>query len=776
MKFKRLVSAVLSAAVFAVSLPLDLFAVHAQDITAETASVTMVNVETEEGIFYVSVKNGKAAIENFRFLKSGISEFYIPEEIEGYPVTELGEGAFSCVNEAEGIVVPESVEKINERTFYTDYKNSLKWVRFENADMIIPDNQETVGPYIGRIYGKENSTAQRYAQKYMINFIDYEKVVKYGSLTGYAEDGTVRITECDKSETEVVIPEEINGMPVTAIERNVFSGFTELTGVYIPDSVKTIENYTFSGCTNLTEVRLPEGLERIPYSCFGNCESLSECHIPDTVTSIDSYAFSGCTSLESVNIPDNLSYAGDNAFLSTPWLSEQTDENNLAAANGVLFDGHGFEGEDLVIPDGIKIICCNAFNGMENIKTVLLPDSITGIGNDAFNGCSNLNSVNLPDSLTEFGYGVFENCPLITEISIPEKIIHVSPSLFKGCTGLKEVRLPEGVKEIFSNAFDGCENLELINFPDSLENIGSYAFRNCSSLVSAGFSDSLEVIRSNAFYNCTSLSEITFPPDKYIELDLYAFTGTAWLEKQRSENELVIINNMLLDGTQCTGDIVIPDGITVICGSAFKDSEITSVTLPDSVQKFGYSAFNGCRNLTEFTIPDGVTEIAGSMFFSCTSLKKVNIPESVTAIGGGAFEFCDGFTEFTVPKHIKSLGMAFDYCDNLKTITIENPDCFISPDSENFFTMPFSTVVRGYADSTAYWYAYYSGRTFETIIVSGDANADLTFSSADLVMLQQYLSKAGKLTAWENCDLNEDNVVDVFDLVLARKKLLSDEN
>ncbi|MBQ3565647.1 MAG: leucine-rich repeat protein [Oscillospiraceae bacterium] len=232
---------------------------------------------------------------------------------------------------------------------------------------------------------------------------------------------------------------------------------------------------------------------------------------------------------------------------------------------------------------------------------------------------------------------------------------------------------------------------------------------------------------------------------------------------------------MLLDGTHCTGDFTVPDGITYICGKAFEDSEITSVSLPDSVQEFGFGAFSGCKNLTDFTIPDGVTDIVSCMFSGCRNLKKVTIPESVKIIHNGAFDFCYGLTEFTVPENIESVDNAFDYCENLKTLTFENPECLITPDNPHFYSMSMSIVVRGYADSTAYWFAYMTGRKFEKISKTGDTNSDGIVNTADAVMLQKWLVRSDEITDINAADVCSDAKINVFDLC-ALKHMIKSQN
>lgn len=102
---------------------------------------------------------------------------------------------------------------------------------------------------------------------------------------------------------------------------------------------------------------------------------------------------------------------------------------------------------------------------------------------------------------------------------------------------------------------------------------------------------------------------------------------------------------------------------------AFKDcSNLTSVTIPNSVTSIGNGAFSRCSSLTSVTIPNSVTLIGNSAFSGCSSLTSVTIPNSVTYLSG--FSGCTGLTSITIPNSVTSIGeYAFQKC-SLKSITI----------------------------------------------------------------------------------------------------------
>ena len=113
--------------------------------------------------------------------------------------------------------------------------------------------------------------------------------------------------------------------------------------------------------------------------------------------------------------------------------------------------------------------------------------------------------------------------------------------------------------------------------------------------------------------------------------------------------------------------------VTDIGDSAFSScSNLTSITLPDSVITIGKWAFAYCNSLTSVTIPNNVITIGNSAFANCSNLTSVAIGDSVTTIGDNAFWNCSNLTSVTISNSVTTIrDGAFSGCSKLISVTFD---------------------------------------------------------------------------------------------------------
>ena len=128
-----------------------------------------------------------------------------------------------------------------------------------------------------------------------------------------------------------------------------------------------------------------------------------------------------------------------------------------------------------------------------------------------------------------------------------------------------------------------------------------------------------------------------------------------------------------------------------IAQSAFKGSDIESVTMPDGMETIDGYAFALCKKLTVVNIPEGVTLIDKNAFFATFALTEIELPETLEAIEINAFN-ASGIEEIIIPEKVKSIGeFAFAGCENLSSIQVMSKDTEVA--SSAFNTGTDTTII-----------------------------------------------------------------------------------
>lgn len=229
--------------------------------------------------------------------------------------------------------------------------------------------------------------------------------IKYGDYLYYKvnDDGAgVTITDCDSNASgEIVIPDEIDNLPVTSIGNYAFEWCTRLTSITIPNSVTSIGSSAFQMCEGLTSIDIPDSVTSIGWYAFRWCTGLTSITIPNSVTSIGMGAFYCCTGLTSINIPNSVTRIGREAFYNTGYYNDNTNwTDNVLYIGNYLVDAKDDIRGDYSIQSGTKLICDDAFYGSTGLTSVIIPDSVTYIGDLALSNCTGLTSIGIPDSVT----------------------------------------------------------------------------------------------------------------------------------------------------------------------------------------------------------------------------------------------------------------------------------------------------------------------------------------------------------------------------------------
>ena len=308
------------------------------------------------------------------------------------------------------------------------------------------------------------------------------------------------------------------------------------------------------------------------------------------------------------------------------------------------------------------------------ITVITLPDSIDTIEFRAFSKCKGLTKIDLPSALKTIESETFSGCVSLTGINLPDSITTIGTRAFHNCVSMTEIELPDSMNMMGFMAFDGCENLKKIGLPTNLKTIESFTFSGCKALESINLPDSITTIEANAFQNCDNLSEVRIPEG--VEVIDNDFSNTKWANA--NGDGPLYYKDILICYKGASGNVEIKDGTRMIAGGAFKQSGVTEVTIPDSVMRACYGAFNGCEALNKVCLGNGIKAIGVAMFNGCSSLKNVEIGQSVKIIGNSAFRDCKALETIIIPKSVEKIeGAAFYGCSGLKDVYITEKTIYV---------------------------------------------------------------------------------------------------
>ncbi len=621
------------------------------------------------------------------------ADLIIPDKIYGVTVIAIGESVFDD-QYITSLTIPASVVEIGEYSFYS------RILKYEDITILgdssrFDDVWDDIGlPYLefdGWHYHPGNGTIYRY-------------------------DGF--------SSGTLVIPSEINGTQITRIGRYVFDEMDEFYA---------------------STIIVSEGIEEIGESAFSYIY-LSELQLPASLTTIQSSAFSSSDIENIILNGDSTRFDAIWYDVGLPWaVGNQTlyaRENNyiieIATGRLVVYDGYLPYDSSVTIPetvDGISVMIIgrNVFRHT-SISSVSIPSSVVEIHAEAFQH-HNLDSVTIPATVLTIGENAFSTYnsgysllilgdetrfdTLWSEIGFPNSLnptfITFEGFLFDPVNGriisynnqsTTAVVIPEQIDGhdvliIGEGAFESSNNnMTSVILPNTLVTIeyGAFAQNNLTEII---IPESVIDINSWAFdRNPFDVSGVTILGDatrfdtnwRYIGFPLEQF-GAYTFDKRTG----TILGYDVSFGY----DVVIPstiDGVTVtsIGSDSFSDLGITSVVLPNTINRIEYYAF-AYNYLTELVIPEGVKVINDDAFYD-NDLASVTLPSTLMVIGGYSFNgnelesitlpenlqiieyraFSNNYlTSITIPSSVVSIEhMAFGYND-IDTVIIEG-------DSERF--------------------------------------------------------------------------------------------
>ncbi|HCJ01914.1 MAG TPA: hypothetical protein DHV31_03360, partial [Clostridiales bacterium] len=529
----------------------------------------------------------------------------------------IGDNAFSECSALTNIVIPASVYSIGVNAFsgctalmtatfesdvvdyYESEESKKDWHLGANIFYHAP--VDVYGPLTGNVY----NYCLQYGYKYNAGTHSGCFLYTKNDAGTQIKITGIKAHVCAYGHENIVIPDTIEGLPVTEIADEAFINNTKIKSISIPATVKKIGAGVFSGCKNLVKV-----------TADGNI------YYRIVTTSI------GENNMRSIVI---FSGTGDTLI------------SYFAASPEPVYE----------VPDSVTKIASGSFAGAENLETIRIGAGVSSIASDAFNGCTKLSRIEISSEnryFTTDSKAIYnaDGTRLITYLSYNEEEKYTVPSTVKtigerafyGNTTLQRVIIPASVRVIEANAFFGANRLITVTIQGGLSSLGNYAFSGAISLTSLYVEDDITAIGREVFAGDNNL--VIYSPNGE-NIGLYAVKNN------------VKFNNCYSASVFTTTDT---DAVWVSVLGLDKDITYSAgkklyISIPPyingaRVQSINEKAFaetsagNSIARLTSIYIPETVQVIGSKAFADCTSLVSVyfggNMENGIASIAEDAFQ------------------------------------------------------------------------------------------------------------------------------------------
>lgn len=507
---------------------------------------------------------------------------------------------------------------------------------------------------------------------------------------------------------------ENNGL---AIGASVFENCSRLTTLVLPSYTKTIGASAFKNSGISGTFKIPEGVTTVGTAAFENCSKMQSIEIPTTLTTLELATDSkktyyqltmlnGCSSLESIVVAE-----GHETYMTK-------DGALYAHTNGVpntlVYCPRQYKLDEslngkFTVPYSVSTIYAYAFNGNSSIQELAFEDAPEGvttssltIQKNAFAGTVNLKRVTLGYGLATITAEMFANCTSLEYLSIPTSVTEIKANAFKGCSSLTELDFKEGeggelkiAGQSSSGGYQGgsvglsgLTGLKVLRLPERVKTINNYAFANLTSLEELYIPLSVTTIGADIFNKTNGCKNL-----KKLEI---ADVGEG--QDPTSTDYALTIGTYLFAYLPSDCEFNLPLRTKSIGAYAFKDKDITSITIPENVTSIGNYAFQNCTSLTEINFA-GNSKLAtiGNYAFANTAITSFVVPATVTSIGEYAFAYTkdctsvtfaagsalkeikqyafrqSGITELKIPESTDNIALGaslFQYCTDITKVEL----------------------------------------------------------------------------------------------------------
>lgn len=465
----------------------------------------------------------------------------------------------------------------------------------------------------------------------------------------------------------------VSGEKVVDVGEGAFSYCKNLTTINLP-LVNYVNHKQFLECTALSEFNFTDiaevgdkafmgtAIESVENDCmeyiganaFASCESLKTVNLP-FASEVGGYAFSDCVALESCNL-GRITVVDNFTFFNTTSL-KSFDFSKIEQVLSHSFANSGLTNVNL---PKVTTIGVNAFENVQELKSVTLGSQLENISSMAFYNCSNAKFNALPKSIKKvgdlafsgtgiesasiyeactYGSGVFMDCRALTDVSLESTVAYIKKEMFKGCSSLESISLPKNLAAIEANAFQGCSSLNEIFVPTYTTKVADLAFADCPSLERVIFAKYYFSAGKDIFLN----SNPVIYGATYSTAEQYALDNSLTFKAKGSGDLSAEIEDLIQDddmdseetyGTWQNGTWKYSADRSTLY--IFGEGVLNSKSILDAAGR-AYNSFNVVINNCDYStvrivIGEGITSIPSQTFRYTKEIVSVVLPNSLETI------------------------------------------------------------------------------------------------------------------------------------------------